>query len=70
MPPPLLFPVSFSKTGHVELDDNRMDRLTLGLNFRPIETTVFKFDYQFNTEGGDLRGVTNDVFLFSIASYF
>jgi len=27
-----------------------LQRLTLGLNFRPIEDTVFKFDYQFNTQ--------------------
>jgi hypothetical protein len=27
-----------------------LERLTLGLNFRPIEDTVFKFDWQFNTQ--------------------
>jgi Phosphate-selective porin O and P len=27
-----------------------LERLTFGLNFRPIEDTVFKFDWQFNTQ--------------------
>lgn len=27
-----------------------LQRLTIGLNFRPIEDTVFKFDWQFNTQ--------------------
>ena len=27
-----------------------LERLTLGLNFRPIPDTVFKFDWQFNTQ--------------------
>ncbi len=35
-----------------------MERLTLGLNFRPIEDTVFKFDWQFNTQNNAL-GLTN-----------
>lgn len=48
---------------HVDTDtDNRtiignafgnrreLERLTLGINFRPIEDTVFKFDWQFNTQ--------------------
>lgn len=34
-----------------------LERLTLGLNFRPIEDTVFKFDWQFNTQQ-DARGLT------------
>ena len=59
-----------------------LDRLTLGLNFRPIEDTVFKFDWQFNTQnnakglvnGGDL-GVANSPlngngFLVQMATYF
>ena len=28
----------------------QLERLTLGVNFRPIEDTVFKFDWQFNTQ--------------------
>ena len=27
-----------------------LERLTLGINFRPIEDTVLKFDWQFNTQ--------------------
>ena len=59
-----------------------LDRLTLGLNFRPIEDTVFKFDWQFNTQnnakglvnGGDLIGANNPLngngFLVQMATYF
>ncbi|MDZ4854615.1 MAG: porin [Nitrospirota bacterium] len=59
-----------------------LERLTIGLNFRPIEDTVFKFDWQFNTQnnaqglvnGGDL-GVANSPlngngFLVQAATYF
>lgn len=35
-----------------------LERLTLGLNFRPIEDTVIKFDWQFNTQQ-DAKGLTN-----------
>lgn len=35
-----------------------LERLTLGLNFRPIEDTVFKFDWQFNTQK-DAQGLVN-----------
>jgi len=80
---------------HVDTDtDNRtrlnpgggnrreLERLTLGLNFRPIEDTVFKFDWQFNTQqnatglvpAGDL-GLSNSPmngngFLIQAATYF
>ena len=59
-----------------------LDRLTLGLNFRPIEDTVFKFDWQFNTQknaqglvnGGDFSGANNPLngngFLVQAATYF
>ncbi len=53
-----------------DLDENKRDRLTIGLNYRPIEDTVIKFDYQFNLEGGDLTEEDNDAFVFSIATYF
>jgi hypothetical protein len=59
-----------------------LERLTLGLNFRPIEDTVFKFDWQFNTQknalglvnAGDL-GTSNSPmngngFLIQAATYF
>jgi len=35
-----------------------LERLTLGLNFRPIEDTVFKFDWQFNTQQ-NAKGLVN-----------
>ena len=35
-----------------------LERLTLGLNFRPIEDTVFNFDWQFNTQQ-NAKGLTN-----------
>lgn len=51
-----------------------LQRITIGLNFRPIEDTVFKFDYQFNSqldtniaEGARIDG---NGFLFSVATYF
>ncbi|MEE8143688.1 MAG: hypothetical protein V3T77_11350 [Planctomycetota bacterium] len=57
------------RLGHTDLDGVRSERLTLGLNFRPIESTVFKVSYQFNFDEWD-HGDANDAFLFSIASYF
>ncbi len=59
-----------------------LERLTLGLNFRPIEDTVFKFDYQFNTQKNTtISNVTNvstnrtgridgNGFMFMAATYF
>lgn len=59
-----------------------LERLTLGLNFRPIEDTVFKFDWQFNTQkdavgltnGGDLGSSNNPIngngLLIQAATYF
>lgn len=59
-----------------------LERLTLGLNFRPIEDTVFKFDWQFNTQkdakglvpAGDLgtsgSPMNGNGFLIQAATYF
>ena len=59
-----------------------LERLTLGLNFRPIEDTVFKFDWQFNTQknasglvnAGDLGNANSPMngngFLIQAATYF
>ena len=50
---------------------NKEERLTIGFNYRPVETWVFKMDYQFNStrnetlERGDNNGVT-----FSISAAF
>lgn len=46
-------------------------RLTLGLNFRPTEDTVFKTDFQYSPE--EVRGnqrIHDTAFLASIATYF
>ena len=55
---------------HVELGAERDERVTFGLNFRPIEETVFKLDYQLNFEDGSHGREDNDALLFSIATYF
>ena len=59
-----------------------MERLTLGLNFRPIEDTVFKLDWQFNTQknalglidAGDMGSSNSPMngngFLIQAATYF
>jgi hypothetical protein len=52
-----------------------LERLTLGLNFRPIEDTVFKFNWQFNTQAATPvsninGGINGNGFLFSAATYF
>ncbi|HJS66437.1 MAG TPA: hypothetical protein VJ760_03800, partial [Nitrospiraceae bacterium] len=36
--------------GNTTGNRRELERLTLGLNFRPIPDTVFKFDWQFNTQ--------------------
>ncbi|HIN33386.1 MAG TPA: hypothetical protein EYM83_05520 [Nitrospirales bacterium] len=47
-------------------------RITPGLNFRPTEDTVFKFEYQFNFEPNRIasREMNNNGVLLSIATYF
>ena len=54
-----------------DIDGDSRDRLTLGLNLRPIQDAVFKIDYQrnwardvFNNEG------ESAALLFSVATYF
>jgi hypothetical protein len=53
-----------------------LQRLTLGLNFRPIEDTVIKFDYQFNSQldtnlaPGNSARIDSNGFLVSVATYF
>jgi len=64
-------------------NQRELERLTLGLNFRPIEDTVFKFSYMFNTqENTSLNTFVNNPsnnqttridgngFLFMAATYF
>ncbi len=56
--------------GHIDLDGTtgETDRLTIGLNFRPVERAVFKLDYQFND--GDRASADANELIFSFASYF
>jgi hypothetical protein len=53
-----------------EFSDTAQERLTVGLNFRPVEDTVFKLDYQFNFEDGRDNRMKNDGLVFSVATYF
>jgi len=55
---------------HLDLDGNKKNRLNPGLNFRPTEETVLKFDYQFNFDDWSRGRVNDDAFLISIATYF
>ena len=45
------------------------NRYTLGLNFRPIEKTVFKIEYQFIDEDG-FEDARNNRLVISFATYF
>ena len=54
----------------VNLDKFKTQRFTLGINLRPVEETVIKFEYQWNDEFGDKADVDDDTFLASIATYF
>ena len=53
-----------------EFSDTKRERLTFGLNFRPVEDTVFKVDYQFNFEDGKKNFIRNDGLVLSVATYF
>jgi len=44
------------------------DRWTVGTNFRPVEDTVFKLEYQIND--GDRSSDRDNAFIASIATYF
>ncbi len=59
--------------GNFGYDDGkiRRSRLTPGFNFRYTEDTVFKAEYQFNWEHGrELKEVSNNSLVFSIATFF
>ena len=57
--------------GQIDLDGNKQHRATVGLNFRPIESTVIKFDYQFNQGTGSApSSADDDAAVVSISSYF
>ncbi|MBI3604215.1 MAG: hypothetical protein HY205_07175 [Nitrospirae bacterium] len=54
--------------------DRDQQRLTVGLNYRPIEDAVFKLDYQFNMQDYDpvlsKRLTGNNTLVLSAATYF
>jgi hypothetical protein len=61
------------------LDQRDMGRVTVGIGYRPIPSTVFKFDYQYDHSPSGLDGTTlsesgagqsTDAFLFSVATGF
>lgn len=54
-----------------DIDGDSQDRLTLGLNLRPIEDAVFKLDYQRNWSRDVFNNETESAaLLFSVATYF
>ena len=54
----------------IDLDGNERTANTVGINFRPIEDTVFKFEVQFREEHGLQPDLQNDAYVFSVATYF
>ncbi len=65
--------------GHARINDdndtgtgaNREKRLTLGLNYRPVENVVFKMEYQFNsTTNESLERGDNNGFITSVTGAF
>ncbi len=57
--------------GDIGTGTNKEERLTMGLNYRPIETWVFKMSYQINSSRNEVleRG-DNDGVIFSISAAF
>jgi hypothetical protein len=53
-----------------DLDGAERNKVTFGLNFRLREETVIKVEYGLVEERADAPDVDNDVFAFSIATYF
>lgn len=63
--------VEIDDDGDSDLGDNRERRYTFGLNYRPVETFVMKFEYQINqTKNETLVHGDNNGFVFSIAFAF
>ncbi len=57
--------------GDARTGDNKEERLTIGLNYRPVETCVLKLNYQFNSAKNEVieRG-DNDGIILSISAAF
>lgn len=56
-----------------DFNTNKIDRLTLGINFRPIEDSVLKLAYTFNRhgkEGEDESTSNRDGWQFNLSTYF
>ncbi len=55
-----------------DLNPNDEERLTLGVNYRPIEDSVIKFAYTFNQIGQTIRnpGRSANGFQFNLSTYF
>ena len=47
-----------------------LERLTFGLNFRPVQQTVFKLDYQINCEDWAVGRKNNNAWVLGFATYF
>jgi len=58
------------RAGSVDLDGGEKDRITVGVNLRPVEDTVFKLEFQMNEEGGTLAAKDFDTVVLSMATYF
>jgi len=62
--------LGFSGAERLNLD-NREQRYTIGLNYRPVESWVLKLEYQFNTNRGEsLEKEDRDGFIASVAMGF
>ena len=68
-----------ARYGKVKIDDdsdpgegdNKEERITIGLNYRPVETWAFKFEYQFNdSENERLEHGDDNGFIFSATASF
>jgi hypothetical protein len=56
---------------NAELSSTREERLTVGLNFRPISDVVYRIDYQWNFADGTLhRNIYPSGLTVSVATYF
>lgn len=55
--------VSIGDDGDAGAGDNKENRFTLGLNYRPIESCVFKLEYQWNDSSNEVleRGDNNGI---------
>lgn len=71
------------RAGNTLGNRRELDRLTVGLNYRPIEDMVFKVNWQYNTQNDNAKGLVpagdlgtasspmdGDGFLFQAATYF